>query len=396
MKRLARKIGSVILPVIVIGLFSVGCVEAYWPDLGSKYDKALVVDGMITNQAGPYTVKLSLSTIVGNPEFVPVSGYQVQIIDDIGNEETMTEVETGVYQTDPSGIQGVVGRSYKIIIISPEDGIYESDFEELRLPTGIDSVYATIEYGPVAEFDHELPGYQFYIDTHTSELDINYYLWKLEETYEYNANHTLKFIYDGQFHTVRKWDSLYTCWTTARVFNIFTYKTDNLSEARIEKFPLNFVATNTKELSVRYSLKVKQLSITRAAFSFWNDISKLETEQETLYTRQPFQIRGNVSNRSDVEEPVLGYFMAAGVTEKRIFVNRPMGVQFYYNAECELITEDLRVMLWLMRERWPALLTSVPAGPGLAPALPTRQRCIDCQQEIQGGKISPPDFWIEY
>jgi len=34
-------------------------------------------------------------------------------------------------------------------------------------------------------------------------------------------------------------------------------------------------------------------------------------------------VRGNVNNIADIEEPVLGYFMVAGVSEKRIYTDRP-------------------------------------------------------------------------
>ena len=88
--------------------------------------------------------------------------------------------------------------------------------------------------------------------------------------------------------------------------------------------------------------------------------------------------------------------MTAGYAEKIIFVNRPMGVRFYYDGECNLITEELMQLLYLMREQWPALLTAIPAGPGLVAALPARQWCIDCQQEQSGASLAPPDFWIEY
>ena len=391
------KLMKTVLPITAIGLLTFACVEEYWPDLGTKYDRVLVVDGLVTDQPGPYTVKLSFSSTVDNAEYIPASGYQVQIFDDAGNNETLNETENGIYKTDSLGIQGIVGRKYRIEILSPDGRKYESDYEELRLSTGIDSVYAETEFHQTEALGHDLQGYQFFVDTHRAEMDTNYFVWRLESTFEYNANHTLKFLFDGQFHTPGKWDSLYTCWRTQNIQEVFTYKTEDLSEAKITRLPLHFVNTESKALSIRYSLLVKQMSVTKQAFEFWNDIGELEEEQETLYTRQPFQIRGNVLNHSNPDEPVLGYFMTAGFSQKRIFVNRPMGVRFYYNTECVLIVEELMVMLYLMRDQWPVLLTAIPVGPGLVPALPTRQRCIDCRKEKGGGgSISPPDFWVEY
>ncbi len=76
---LRSKIIKLILLMITVGLLTFACVEAYWPDLGTKYDRALVVDGLVTDRPGPYTVKLSYSSTVGKPEYIPASGYQVGI-----------------------------------------------------------------------------------------------------------------------------------------------------------------------------------------------------------------------------------------------------------------------------------------------------------------------------
>jgi hypothetical protein len=392
----AGKIIKLGLPILAMGAITISCVDEYWPDLGTKYDKVLVVDGMVTDQPGPYTIRLSQSATVNEPVFMPLSGYQATIVDNLGNSELLTEEETGVYRTSPEGIRGVVGRSYQLVVVSPDGKRYESGFEELRLATGIDSIYTVTEHQPVTGYDTDLPGYQFYVDTYRSEMDTNYFFWRLEGTYKYHANHTLKYYFDGQFHSVGKWDSLYTCYATNKVHDIFTYKTEDLTEPKVLGLPLHFVGTETKKLSIRYSLLVRQMSITRQAYEFWNSIAELEAEQESLYTRQPYQIRGNMNNVADAEEPVLGYFMAAGVVEKRIFVKRPTGVNFYYNSECNLYTEDLSNMLWLMYAQWPVLLTTIPVGPGVAIALPAKQWCIDCRKEAEGGQVEPPEFWIDY
>ena len=75
---------------------------------------------------------------------------------------------------------------------------------------------------------------------------------------------------------------------------------------------------------------VKQLSISEGTFNFYNAIKEQDIEQGNLWTQQPFQILGNMHNVNYSEKPVLGYFIVAGASEKRIFVNRP-ALTFYYN-----------------------------------------------------------------
>ena len=114
-----------------------------------------------------------------------------------------------------------------------------------------------------------------------------------------------------------------------------------------------------------------------------------------MFTKQPYQIRGNVKRTDDPGEPVLGYFLVAGKSEKRVFVDRPIELDYYYTDDCNLITEDLMTMLWLMIEQWPVLLAGKITTYGHTPALVADPACIDCREEYAGATIFEPPFWIE-
>lgn len=378
---------------VILMILSTSCVEEYWPDMGNKYDRLLVVDGMITNNPGPYTIKLSLSTTVDNPIYKPLSGYEIEILDNEGSVEVLSETLTGVYQTSPDGIQGVVGRSYKIQITSPEGKVYESDYVEMIKPVFADTVTAEVEYQQDLELDHDLVGFQFYLNSHEAETDSCYFMWRLIETYKYNANYRIKYVFDGTMRQMTDSDSLFTCWKTDTLDKIFTFNTLNLTEPRITNLPLHYVSTETKRLSIKYSVLVRQFTIDRNAYDFWNKLKEQNSDQGSLYTSQPYQIRGNIYNPEDRDEPVLGYFMVAGISEKRFFYNKPNEVNFYYDTECVLITEELYILLLVMESQWPVYLYAVFGEYGQYPALPGGQACVNCEES--GGVIVEPDFWID-
>ena len=96
-----------------------------------------------------------------------------------------------------------------------------------------------------------------------------------------------------------------------------------MTTPKIDRYALHYINTQTRQLSVRYSLLVKQYTIGKEAYVFWNGLEEQNSDQESLYTSQPYQINGNVKNIDNNTEPVLGYFLVAGVSEKRIFVDRP-------------------------------------------------------------------------
>jgi len=375
-------------------LFLNSCVEPYWPDLGMKYEKILVVDGMITDEAGPYTIRLSYSSPLRYVAVKPVTGCMLILTDNTGYSETLNETNAGEYVTTNPAFQGIIGRQYKLTIYTPDDKTYESPFQELKSPVGIDTVYAELESKPNPDGDNELEGYQFFVSSETAIEDTNYFLWALEQTYQFNANYRARLMFDGQMHHVSFPTFNYTCWKTEPVTEVFTFNTGSLGKPVIKDFPLHYVSTETKAIFIKYSLLVKQLRLTKAAYDYWDAVQKQIEGQGALYDRQPYQIRGNISNINNPDEPVLGYFFTAGISEKRIFVEKPKGVHFHFNTTCGYITEEIRDALYRIRSQWPVYLFLVYGddGGGVgAEALPNSQACVDCREA--GGVIARPEFW---
>ncbi len=366
------------------------CVEEYSLDI-DKYENIIVVDGMITDKPGPYLIKLSTSSEIIKPQQIPFSNAEVIIFDNEGNAETLTENNPGEYYTNDDGIRGVIGRKYKIQITTPDNKIYFSDFEELFASVEIDSVYTNIEYQQNMFHPYDLVGLQFYLDTKIAERDTNYFLWQLESTYEYNSSYLISYIYDKYYlKPLENRDTLFTCWKTDILPEILVSNTVNLTEPKVNAFPLNYVTTEDRELSIKYSLLVKQLTITENAYKYWGSLEEINSEQGNLFASLPYQVRGNMHCETNEEEHILGYFMAAGIKEKRIFVDRPE-LDFHY-WECYLTKRDFEAygyIRWTPSSSWPLYVVTSPNG---SQALP-HQDCVDCTRK--GGTVDMPEFWTE-
>ncbi len=366
------------------------CIDEYWPEI-SDYQNLLVVDGMINNGPGPFSVNLSLSTRVDIPEYQPFSGCEVAIIDDEGASIPLSEFDEGTYRSAGEGEQGIVGRSYKLVITTPSGKQYASDFEELLAPAAIDSLYPIVEVINNPDYDHELNGCQFYINTRSNSDKTVHYLWKLEHTYQYTADYFIHYIFAGSVEPFYPVDSLYTCWITEKVNKIYVFGTAGLTSPDLERFPLNYVSTESRRLSVRYSLLVDQLTIGESAHRFWSDVREQNSGESSLYTQQLYQIRGNVRNISDDLEPVLGYFTVAGKDSERIFVDRPEDIEFYYPV-CVVndgAYDAYGYIRWTDKRTWPLYVYRDPeGGRALMP-----QACVDCRES--GGTVNKPEFWID-
>ncbi len=121
------------LSAIYIYFLLSACVTPF--DVSTSYQPAIVVQGMITDQPGPYVVTISTTLPINDQLDEPpmVTGATVVINDDQGNTETLKEKSPGNYYTSVS--QGVVGRSYSLSITTSEGNSYQSALEEL-LPVG--------------------------------------------------------------------------------------------------------------------------------------------------------------------------------------------------------------------------------------------------------------------
>lgn len=375
-----------IIILFALAVFGFSCVEEFQPEL-DEFENLLVIDGGITNEEGPYTIKLSNSSGLDIINVEPVTGAEVVIFEQNGIAETLTETEAGVYQTAIGGIQGTPGRKYRLQV-KVNGNTYESDYELLKTPTTIESVEPVVEHKAFPDAPEVVPGYQFYVNSGASPYPEDYYLWTQEGTYKYKSNLLIYYVYEGVLRDFEDPDSLKTCYRTYRVGEVFTTNTENLTTPIVVDQPLHFLAAVDRKLTHRYTMLTKQYSISKEAYQFWHSIEQQTANLGSLYAAQPYQIRGNLKNVNDPDEPVLGYFLVAGVSENRVFVDPVPGVDIFFE-DCALDYLAYGLIFFTGPSEWPIYVTQ---GEGGGRALST-PGCMDCR--VLGGVLDPPDFWIE-
>ncbi len=377
--------------LIILGVYlfcCTACEEYYRPDL-EGVEPLLVVEGSITDQPGPYIIALSFSSGIYSSEHQTVENAAVRIIEESGEEELLTETIPGSYATSENGIRGTTGSRYKVSIQLEDGRQYESPFQELLPSIGIDSVEAAVEYHFIDLENSDVPGYQFYVTTALAENRENYFLWSLEYTFKYRTDFTIDYFYtDGIVQPYPNPSEFRTCWRTDPINEIYTFNTGVQSQPKVERLPINFARADERELAIRYSLLVKQLVINEEAYTFWNNIQRQIEGQESLYTVQPFQFRGNLSNIHDPDEKVLGFFMVAAQNEKRVFVDPPPGLDTD-RMYCDLDYMSYGFLGLFPPSSWPIYIYEDAQG-GRALA---SESCFDCRE--LGGTTTEPDFWEE-
>jgi hypothetical protein len=95
------------------------CEKVVNIDLNSASPK-LVIEGVVTDSAGPFRVILTKSgSYFDQPVLPPVSGAFITISDDLGTMDTLREEQPGIYFT--SKIIGTPGHSYFLSVLSESD-----------------------------------------------------------------------------------------------------------------------------------------------------------------------------------------------------------------------------------------------------------------------------------
>ena len=356
------------------------CISKFLPE-ANEDKELLVVEGLITDQPGINTVKLSRSLPPGVRNTAnPVTGCSVQISDNFGNKYSLNETEAGTYITDSSIFQGIIGRSYILhIILINASGIhhYESFPMEMKPVPPIDSIYyEKVTINPGDKWNQAQEGCQVYLNTHDPTNQCKYYRWEYTETWKIVLPYSVP----------NK-----VCWVSANSDLINIKNTSVIYEDRIDRFPLSFISNATDRLSVKYSMLVNQYSLNEDEYLYWEKLQNITQQVGGLYDIVPAAIPSNVYSLDDPNEKVLGYFSVSASSSKRTFIKDHFyGLANPYTAEaCGADTvyggepiPNLNISIWIIADHQmpppPYKVTTYDRG------------CADCT--VRGTNIEP-DFW---
>ncbi|MFY9151355.1 MAG: DUF4249 domain-containing protein [Prolixibacteraceae bacterium] len=324
---------------LVFLVFS-SCIERFYiagPE--EIFIPKLVINGTITTDKNEHEIVVSMTSSPEDPKFVPVSGCNVRVEDDRNNRYSFYETgKAGHYSAVINSRSLIPGTKFRLFVLTPEGKQIVSSGEELLPCPEINAVYSQLETKPTANPDESEFGLQFYLDFSGNENFGNFYLWKLEETYEYHSTWPVTRYMDrtGVVTLKRSDYSNFVCYKTDTIQDIFTLSTRGLNQNTYKKYPLHFVNDKTQRLMYGYSLLVRQYSLSENAFNFWNNLKKNNKESVDLFGKQPAIVKGNLTNLNDSAEHILGYFGVSSVASCRIFVPAVNGLSFNDVPYCKV------------------------------------------------------------
>lgn len=314
------------IPCVYLLLSS--CITPY--NVNSEYQEAIVVQGMITDQPGPYQVTVS-KTIPINQQgetLGVLTGASVEIQDDQGYSEKLIEKSSGNFYTQ--NIQGVIGNSYTITITTQEGYVYQSSLEKL-LPVGDFSNlhFQFVQHEPpdYASYDvNTTNGFNIYIDSNILPEQENRVWWRRTGTYHVYTYAGFEMIDDGTFTQPVKcsfsgpWNTCTCCdcWVTEYNQSPLISDPKFVNNGKINNYNIAFVQASRRTMYDKYHLEIEQLSLSKQVYNFWSLVQIQQSNSSNLFQTPPPKTTGNITATTPNATPVIGYFAASSVKSHAI------------------------------------------------------------------------------
>jgi hypothetical protein len=261
---------------IVLLLLLSSCEQVVSIDLNQAAPQ-VVIEGIVTDQSGPYSVSLTRSGNYFEQSlfFPPVTNALVVLSDDLGAQDTLKEGTPGIYRSS-SIFRGTPGRTYALKV---ETGGQEYDASStMPHKVAIDSLFAVPRRSSSSE-----PGYDIYLLFKDPPEPGNYYRVNVHVSNPLVATDSI----DG------------------RRYRLYSDKLINGNEALYKIRARRTIVPGD-------TITVDLLSLDKATYDYYLTLNNILTSDRSPTSLSPANPNTNLSNGS------LGYFAAYAIDTKKV------------------------------------------------------------------------------
>ncbi|MFM9839358.1 MAG: DUF4249 family protein [Cyclobacteriaceae bacterium] len=304
-----------------------------------------VVEGVISDSPGPYTIKVSKGLSLDESSLVgtPVRDMKIKLYDDLGNTEDFTEDSPGIYKTKGI-IHGKIGHTYRVVLETREGEIFESEPERINPVGEVVNIRYEFEARTIVKKFGEVNAdvFNVYVDANGGSGNENYVRWRLTGTFkvvtypELNETFTPPYtpykdpwpcsgyILLPEAGTGGKLEKIGDC--TCCICWINQYESipqlsdaQLVSENQFKNVKVGEVAINNLTFFEKYLAEVEQMSLSRKSFEFFKLVRSQKEGASSLFQPPAGVLKGNIKSANS-NEPVVGFFWATSIKKKSIFI----------------------------------------------------------------------------
>jgi hypothetical protein len=371
------------LTISLVVFLLLNCRKPYSPPDSELGNVTLVVEGLIAvgDSADNRFLLSKLKSLGDSSLNDPEERALVSIESLTGKKWVLPELSPGAYQVVDNFPSNT---DYRLRITTTNGNIYETPFLKPVNTPPIDSLTWL-----------EPEDMNIYVHTHDPGNSTKYYRWEFAETWEYRSIFESFIKFDGtNFQYREPGEMTYSCFRYRLSNSIIINNTTALAEDRISYQLLKKIPNGAEELSVRYSILVRQVGFTKEAYEFWNILKKNTELTGSLFDPQPSLLPGNILCVNRPGEKAIGYVCAGKQQLKRLFISYselilpwPKGGESDYCKELKSDSTRAKDTLRQDSNFLPAYFIGTD-GDSVAVA---KKLCVDCREK--GGSTKKPLYW---
>jgi hypothetical protein len=316
--------------IVLLGVSFIRCTEIYKPDISSD-TQALIVEGLITDEAGPFTIKLSMAKPL-QFDSVYSTTYTVRfatltVTDNEGKTYELKESTPGNYVM-PATFKSKIGNIYKLHIKTKDGNSYESNPEKLLPPQTYDSIRGINATQDYVNSNNEVQ--------HVEGVDIMVDLFKslsatdLVQSCRFKSNIIIQYLFKttemdpNTGNESTKWHWFHFGWNTYSLNAI-----ENISDERsgtsnslIKNHSVGFIPFNISSYgltipfpNIIYYLRVSQYTMNNDSYLFYKKADNQLSASGKIFDPITSQLYGNMKCVNDPSKKVLGLFEVSSVKQ---------------------------------------------------------------------------------
>lgn len=333
---------------------ALGCVDKI--DLSLPVDELpIIVDGMITDQPGPDTVRISLGYPANGRYHAPVGvpGAILVVTDDTGFVDSLIDIGGGIYITDQ--LDGQVGRKYQLSILLIESGApatsntLVTSTPQLLVEAGtIDTIYYEFTSHINTSTGLSEDGFNVFINSSLAPGSSRRIQWHFFGTYKVITDPSQIQIPTDCGDPPCPTQPLpcsedcmcCTCWYTTQENAPIVSTPNVLGGEQLDRVFMQYIPINSFTFYERYRVEISQMELSEEVFDFYRGIRKQSDNAGSIFQPPFFELRGNLTVQSGPRK-VIGTFGASAVAKRHIYILRgdvPYQLSFTLEpADCRAI-----------------------------------------------------------
>jgi len=307
------------------------------------YPTNLIVEGRITTDRGPHSIRLTKSAPYGSifdGTVAPVTNATVSIKRNDGEVTILNHIDNGYYST-PADFRAEVGKSY-VLLFEYNGNNYQSYQEEVMPLSELEEVKPVFAEHPYLNESNTLSynsGVDIYAKYTKSDSTSNYNMWEYSGVYYINTFPELYIAYTRRGPVSMPKTCCADC-----------YKSEESSEIMISSFDLGATTANQKLFFLeddgyrfydKYVLTLNRYSMTQKAYQFYKLVEQQLKINGDIFDPPPATISGNIINIDNLDELVVGYFSASQVTTDTLVITSD---NLDYQVSLPVYPDDCRVL----------------------------------------------------